>query len=179
MVSEAERRAMGRGGQRSSWLQRLALLIVAIALLIACSRPFRVGDYVLVEWGEEGHLYPAFIIQKKGPTRFRVHYEGYPARWDEDVTLERIKELIQGQAPSPPPPRHVQIATGLDKKTQGEVAPMSRYKVEDRIRVRWRGSIYRATVIEVVSVEKIKIRYDGHEAAWDEVIDVSRIATGP
>ena len=56
---------------------------------------------------------------------------------------------------------------------------MSRYKVDDRLRVRWRGSIYRATVLEIMSAEKLKVRYDGHEAAWDEVIDVSRIATGP
>lgn len=162
---------------RRGWLMGNASL--AVLFVTGCSRPFRVGDYVLVEWGEEGLLYPAYILQKKSSARFRVHYEGYPSRWDEDVTLERIKGLVQGQAPAPPPPHHVQIVSGLDKNKTGPAAPMSRYKPEDRIRVRWRGSIYRATVLEVVSAEKLKVRYDGHEAAWDEVIDVTRIATGP
>ena len=148
-------------------------------VVTACARPFRVGDYVLVDWGDEGLLYPAYILQKKSNTRFRVHYEGYPARFDEDVTLERIKGLVHGPPPSPPPPRHVQILSGLDKAKADPSAPMSRYKVDDRVRVRWRGSIYRATVVEVVSPERLKVHYEGHESAWDEVIDITRIATGP
>jgi len=163
---------------RRRWLMGSALAVAGLGSA-SCTRPYRVGDYVLVEWGDDGMLYPAYVLQKKGNGRFRVHYEGYPARWDEDVTLERVKGLVHGQPPSPPPPRHVQVVRGLDKDKPGTAAPMSRYKVDDRLRVRWRGSIYRATVLEIMSAEKLKVRYDGHEAAWDEVIDVSRIATGP
>ncbi len=163
-----------RGSSRRRWLMAVSVLTLAVA----CSRPLRVGDHVLVEWGDEGLLYPAYIVQKKG-ARFRVHYEGYPARWDEDVTLERVQGLVEGPAPSPPPPRHVQLISGLDKHKEERATPLSRYKVDDRIRVRWRGSVYRSTVLAVISAEKLQVRYDGHEAAWDEIIDVSRIVTSP
>ena len=148
-------------------------------LFVACTRPYRVGDFVLVEWGDEKLLYPAYIIAKKGNSRFRVHFDGYPARWDEAVTLDRIQGLVSGQPVQPPPPRHVQIATGVDKEKAADSTPLGRYKVDDRIRVKWRGSVYRAVVLEVVGAEKLKIHYDGHESAWDEVIHVSRIVTTP
>ncbi|HSC89239.1 MAG TPA: Tudor-knot domain-containing protein [Polyangiaceae bacterium] len=165
------------GGARLS--RRACASFVLLALLgTGCNRPYRVGDHVLVEWGDEQLLYPAYVIQKKG-TRFRVHYDGYPARWDEDVTLERIQGLVMGPVNAPPPPRHVRLISGLDAKKREPAAPMSRYKVDDRIRVRWRGSIYRATVLQVISAEKLQVRYEGHESAWDEVIDVNRIVTSP
>lgn len=159
-------------------LPRRHFLVLGLlsGLLGACSRPYRVGDYVLVEWGEEKLLYPAYITQKKSQSRFRVHFEGYPVRWDEDVTIDRIKGLVQGKVTPPPVPRHVRLATGMDKEL-GERAVLSRYKEGDRLRVRFRGSIYRAIVLEVISADELKIRYEGHEAAWDEVIHVSRIVT--
>src|SRR5690606_11479143 len=57
----------------------------------ACARAYQVGDHVLVEWGDEGHVYPGFIVKQKSASVFRVHFEGYPARWDEDVSLPRIR----------------------------------------------------------------------------------------
>jgi hypothetical protein len=155
---------------------RVASLVVVLFLL-GCSRPYRVGDYVLVEWGDENHLYPAYVVQKKGTTRFRVHFDGYPARFDEDVTLDRVKGLVQGTPSAPPPPHHVRIATGLDKKTT-ETPTLSHYKVGDHLKVRFRGSIYRATVLKVLSSDRLEIHYDGHESVWDEVISADRIAPG-
>lgn len=158
------------------WRATLALL--ALVVLAACSREYRVGDHVLVEWGKEGHVYPAYIIQKKEGSRFRVHYEGYPSRWDEDVALPRIVGRVTGPVNPPPPPKRVRLAQGLDQD-KDEDAPVSRYKEGDHIRVKWRGSVYRATVLEVVNPGEFKVHYDGHEEAWDEVIPVSRIVTSP
>ena len=64
-----------------------ALLVLGIP---GCARPYRIGDYVLVEWGEEGRVYPAYVLALKGNGRYRVHFDGYPARFDEDVTLETL-----------------------------------------------------------------------------------------
>src|SRR5690606_27701372 len=88
-------------------LARVCLLGALLLLVTGCKRPYRIGEYVWVEW-EEGAYYPAYIIQKKGPTRYRVHFEGYESRWDEDVTLDRIRGRIDGPVTPPPPPKKVQ-----------------------------------------------------------------------
>ncbi len=134
---------------------------------------------MLVEWGREGHIYPAFIIQRKGTSTYRVHFDGYPARWDEDVPLPRIKGRVTGPVTQPPPPKHVRIAQGLDLKKEGESSQLGRYKEGDRVRVTWRGSVYWALVTEVKSPTEFKVHYEGHEDAWDEVVTVSRIVTTP
>jgi hypothetical protein len=164
----------------ASWLLRKlgAHLLLVIALFVAgaaCSRPYRVGDRVLVEWGEEKLLYPAFIIEEKGKSQYRVHYEGYPSRWDETVGLPRVKGVASGDITPPPPPLKVLVARGLKTRKKGEKAPMSQFKEGDRVRVRWRESIYRAQVLEVVSASSLEVHYEGHESAWDEIVPVSRI----
>ena len=89
------------------------VLVLVAAGVGACSRPYRIGDKVLVEWGEERLLYPAFIIEIKGKSRYRVHYDGYPSRWDEDVELPRIQGHVTSDVPPPPPPLKVRVARGL------------------------------------------------------------------
>jgi hypothetical protein len=154
---------------------RRALLILALGLATGCSRPYQVGDYVLVEWGEDKLLYPAYIIEKKSKSRFKVHYEGYPTRWDETVQLPRIKNRVEGKVTHPPPPLKVRVAQGLKPEKKGAKVPVSQFKEGDRVKVKWRESVYRATVIEVVSANQLKVHYEGHESAWDEVVPVSRI----
>lgn len=162
---------------RRSCLGGGALLVAALALP-ACSRPYRVGDYVLVEWGDENQFYPAYIIEKRSKTRFRVHYDGYPSRWDEEIGLPRIQGYVEGEPPHPPPPKRVRLARGLKPKKEGET-PVSPFKEGDKVRVRWRESTYRATVLEIVSANELLIHYDGHESAWDEVIETSRVVSTP
>lgn len=152
-----------------------ALVLLALSgTLVSCARPYRVGDYVLVEWGEENLQYPAYIIEKRSRTHFRVHYEGYPSRWDEVVALPRIKGRVEGEVIHPPPPKRVRLARGLDPNNNGD-SPVSPFKEGDKVRVKWRESDYRATVLEIVSSQELLVHYDGHENAWDEVIPVSRI----
>jgi hypothetical protein len=47
--------------------------------------------------------------------------------------------------------------------------------VGDRVRVRWRQSIYPATVTEVRAADAVVVHYHGHEDVWDEVISIDRI----
>lgn len=155
--------------------RRPLLFLPLLCVFPACKRPYQVGDYVLVEWGEDKLLYPAFITEVKSPSRFRVHYEGYPTRWDEIVSLPRIKRRVTGKVTPPPPPLKVRLAQGIKPTKNGETAPVSQFKEGDRVKVKWRESIYRATVIEVVSATEVKVHYEGHESAWDEVVPVTRI----
>ncbi len=154
---------------------RVLLLIALLPLVVACQEPYRVGEHVWVEW--EGREYPAYLLEKRGRSRFRVHYDGYDSRWDEDVTLDRIKRRVKGPVTPPPPPDKVARASGVTPKAAGSAGAPSPYKPMDKLRVRWRGSVYSATVIAVVSSDKLLVHYDGHESAWDETIGVDRIVT--
>ena len=157
-------------------ISRRKLLFGAVAfVVVSCTKPYQIGDYVLVEWGEDKLLYPAYIVEKRGKSQFRVHYEGYASRWDEVVPLPRIKGRVMGKGTPPPPPRKVRVAHGLAAEEKGANAPVSQFKVGDRVMVKWRESTYRANVIEIVSTSELKVHYEGHETAWDEIIPVSRI----
>lgn len=155
-----------------------ALLVVVVAfLLAACKRPYRVGDHVLVEW-EDGSskLYPGYIVERVSETRYRVHFDGYDARFDEDVSVDRIRGHVTGPVMVPPPPKHVARVVGLPREPDaGAALVVNPYKAGDRLRVRWRGSVYSAVVLEVVAKDRVLIRYEGHESAWDEVVSLDRI----
>jgi hypothetical protein len=120
-------------------------LIVALGLfaVTSCRDQYRIGDYVWVEW--DGRDYPAYVVDRKDKARFRVHFDGYESRWDEDVTLERIKGRVEGPVSAPPPPDKVARAMGMGPKPSASARALSSFIVGDRLRVRWRGSLYAAT----------------------------------
>lgn len=161
----------------------LALTSSLVSPLVACEEPYRIGEFVLVEWEEGSPPYPAYITEKRGKARFRVHYDGYASRWDEEVTLERIKGRVPEHYVRPPPPKKVRIARG-DRAAKGKgakpgasAAPVGQYKAGDRVKVKWRGSVYSATILNVVATDQYRVHYDGHESAWDEVVKVTRIVS--
>lgn len=157
------------------WLLALAIYVCG------CEQPYRIGEFVLVEWEEGQPPYPAYIIGTRG-VRYRVHYDGYATRWDEEVTLDRIKGRVEGHVLRPPPPKKVQRAqggapSGGHAKGSASAMPAGQYQVGDRVKVRWRGTVYAATVLEVHGPDKYLIHYDGHESAWDEVVSGNRIVS--
>ena len=154
-----------------------AWLVVALALLLAgCRKPYRVGEYVWVEW-EEGRDYPAYIVERRGKRRFRVHFEGYDARCDETVVLDRIKGRVEGTVIHPPPPTEGPCRQTASAQASGSAVPVSPYRVGDRVRVRWRGSTYSATIVGVVDADRYLIHYDGHENAFDETVTLDRVVS--
>jgi len=168
------------------WRWLVAASLTLLLLSLACEEPYRIGEYVLVEWEKGRPAYPAYIVGQNGPASYRVHYDGYGSRWDEDVTLDRIKGRVKGHVLRPPPPKKVQQAQGRQpakKKSDAggkgstSASPVSQYQVGDRIKVRWRGTVYSATVLGVVGQDKYLIHYDGHESVWDETVGVNRIVS--
>ncbi len=145
----------------------------AALVMVACNEPYRVGEYVLVDW--DGKSYPAYLIERKGESRFRVHYDGYDSRWDEDVTLDRIKGRVNGPVTPPPPPEKVARAAGITPASSGSATTVATFKVGDRVKVLWRGSIYPASIVGVVAPDKFLVHYEGHESAWDETVEIDRI----
>ncbi len=153
-------------------------LLLALAGLPGCKKPYRVGEHVLVEWEKEQPPYPAYITERTGSGRYRVHFDGYDSRWDEDVSFDRILGRVEGEAVAPPPPPKVARAAGVSapkaSSSAGDIA-VSPYREGDRVRVSWRGSVYSAQVTKVVAKDKFEVHYEGHEAAWDEVVGIDRI----
>lgn len=154
-------------------LRVAGLALCASILLAGCRDDYRIGDYVWVDW--EGRDYPAYIIDRKDKSHFRVHFDGYESRWDEDVTLERVKGRVEGQATVPPPPDKVARAMGIDPKPSGSAGAPSSYSVGDRLRVRWRGSLYGATVQSLPGPGKLLVHYEGYGTEWDEVVGEDRV----
>ena len=142
-------------------------LAVLCVLLGGCRRPYRVGDHILVEWRGADH--PAVIVAIEGPSRFRVHYDGYGDDWDESITTVRIQARLgpvasaAGLVPTPYP------------RASGSAQPPSVYKVGERVRVEWHGSIYPARITVVLGGDRYRVHYDGYGDEWDENIGLNRI----
>ena len=77
----------------------------------------------------------------------------------------------------PPPPAKVARAAGIAPSPSGSAAAQAPYRIGDRIRVKWRGSVYNASITGVVASDRFLVHYDGHENAWDEVIHIDRIVS--
>lgn len=155
---------------------RVVIVGVTLLLLVACSRGYRVGERVVVEAG--GEEYAAFITEMTGRARYRVHYQGYDERWDEVVTADRIRGKLGPDDAAPEPTRapHAPQASG-QKTSQHKARAPRPYAVGDKLRVTWRGAKYSVTVLQVISVDELLVRYDGYEAAWDEVVTTDRIVS--
>lgn len=155
------------------WLSRssLGVSMVLLSALMSftsagCKRRYEVGEKVLVEW--EKNTYPAVILETNGPTKIKVHYEGYDPIWDEVVTRERIKGFNDGNAPHPEPPPKVR-AKAL------QAAQTNVHKIGDRVRVEWHGSMYPAVIVGIVGQERYRIHFEGYGDEWDDTVGLNRI----
>jgi hypothetical protein len=158
---------------------RLSLAVLAVAgglSATGCKKPYRVGDHVLVEWEEGKAPYPAYVLEVNGKSRYRVHFEGYDARWDEDIGIDRIVGRVEGPVAPLPPPDKVTRAAGAPAGS-AKATGAHGYQPGDRIRVTWRGSVYAAVVIGIEGKDRLLVHYEGHENAWDEVVSLDRIVS--
>jgi hypothetical protein len=143
-------------------------------LVSSCRRAHQVGDHVLVSW--RGGDYPAVIVGVEGPSKFRVHYDGFSEDWDEVIPATRI-QIRLSTAPGPAPPGAPPTRTRSKTSPSGSVAPSlpSVYRLGDRVRVEWHGSIYPATIVTVLGDDRYRVHYESYGSEWDEDIDFGRI----
>jgi hypothetical protein len=141
---------------------------------LACRETLRIGDHVLVEY--DGRTCPGYVIDKRSETRLRIHFdfEGYD--WKDEVSADRVLSRVSEPVQGCPLPERVRTSLGLaaNPKTDARASP---YKIGDRVRVRWRESVYPATITEVRATDTVVVHYLGHEDVWDEAIHVDRIET--
>ena len=151
-----------------------ATLTIGVYLLAlsGCKKPFRVGEYVLVDW-EENRPFAAYITEKTGSTRYRVHFDGYDC--DQEVSLDRIKGRVDGPVPPPSPGKLPCAHAGPAPSGSGPAVTPAPFKPNDHVRVTWRGTIYSATVLQVIAKDRFLVHYEGLESAWDETVSLERI----
>jgi len=152
---------------------RVMGLCCVIAAACACSRRVRIGEHVWVLQDESPVR--AFVVERTGDARVRVQFEGCDSTWQKEITIDRITGRVSdsesARAPSHPacaPPS----AASKGGPTAGPAAPV---KVGDRVRVKWRGSTYNASVSGITAPDRVLVHYEGFESAWDEVVPIDRI----
>jgi hypothetical protein len=150
----------------------LGLLVAAFVLGTACNKPHRIGEHVWVEW--DGQRYRAFVVDRSGVARLRVQFEGCDSHWQRDVALDKILGRLDEAEEARAPATVACSPIGAAAKG-GPTGVATPYKAGDRIRVRWRGSVYTATVAGAIAPDRFLVHYEGHEAAWDEVVPLERV----
>ena len=124
------------------------------------------GDKVLVEW--EKNVYPAVIIESPTPGKLKVHYEGYDAIWDEVIARDRVKGPAEGNIVHPEPPAKVRAKAIAAAQTNV-------YKISDRVRVEWHGTMYPAIIVGIVGQERYRVHFEGYGDEWDDTVGLARI----
>jgi len=142
------------------------LIICLVLALPGCSRPYDLGDHVLVQW--EGDIYPAMIIDVPGPGKVRVHYDGYDEMWDETIPRSRLKGRVEGTVTIPDPPEKV-------RRTAVEASKTNQFKIGDRVKAHWHNHYYSAVIVGIVGPERYRIHYEGYGNEWDENVGRERI----
>lgn len=62
---------------------------------------YKVGDKITVLW--KGSPYPCTVLAVQPNDKYKIHYTGYGAEWDESVGLDRIVGAKTGVAPTAKP----------------------------------------------------------------------------
>jgi len=145
---------------------RQLLIVLLLLFVLACTRSYRVGDEVMVEW--DGKDYPAVILAAEGPTKFKVHYADYDDVWDEVVPKTRIKSFRTGSEIRPEPPVKV-------RQKAVEAAQTNTYRVGDHVRVEWKDRFYPAQIVDVVGKERYRVHFEGYGTEWDEIVGLHRV----
>jgi hypothetical protein len=161
-------------GRSASSIGRALGSFALIALLAGCRRAHQVGDHVLVDW--RGGDYPAVVVAIEGPSRFRVHYDGYSDDWDEVVPGTRLRGRIPpSTAPVPATATKVRSRPGPSASGAPSSSPAVGFRAGERVRVEWHGSIYLATILEVLGPDRYRVHYDGFGNEWDENVGLNRL----
>jgi hypothetical protein len=160
--------------RRVGWLKCALAWLALCVVLIGCRRAHQVGDHVMVDW--RGGDYPAVIVAIEGPSRFRVHYDGYSDDWNEVVPGTRVHGRIPPSAvPAQATTAKVRPRPGPSASSAPSASPAVGFRVGERVRVEWHGAIYSATILAEVGPDNYRVHYEGHGAEWDENVGLNRI----
>lgn len=158
---------------RTSSPKWVTLICLSLAFGSSCSRRLRIGEHVWVL--NDDVPVRAFIVERTGEARVRVQFEGCDSTWQKEITTDRITGRVSDAEANRPPARPACAPTSNARRGESTAGVSAPVKVGDRVRVRWRGSIYNASVTGITAPDKVLVHYEGLENAWDEVVPIDRI----
>jgi len=123
-----------------------AFVLLVLVCSVALAAQYKVGQVIQVKWHD--NWWPATILEVNG-SKYKIHYTGWGAEWDETVALDRMRDPFA-----------------------------IKYKGNQKVQVEWKGKWYAATILQVgtgAQANKYKIHYDGWGAEWDEWVGPERI----
>ena len=161
---------------------------------------FSPGTQVYVEWN--GGWWDARVLKVLGSDRWRIRYDGWSSRWDEDVGRGRIATRTK-----PPPGRYagrnglglglrgtvlVVIALvlfaalvamyaggsailGAGAEQSAAVGSVTELSVGQAVWIQWNGSWYAGSVLRVDPDGTALVHYDGYSDSFDESVTADRL----
>lgn len=181
-----------------SWIRpvpsTVALLLVGFSCLTGCKKAenkpeappaaatpamqFAVGDKVDVKWNAS--WWKAEVLAVNSP-KYRVHYVGWSASWDEDVTTDRVRPPTdtastgtEQTTAAATTAAATTAAPSANAKAAPSAAATSAFKVGDKVDVNWNGQWWQGQVL-TVSGSQYKVHYLGWAASWDETVSAARV----
>jgi hypothetical protein len=143
------------------------------------------GQSVEVEW--QGSWYAATILGQEPNGLFRIHYDGWSDEWDEAVDASRVRapgDGTDGQLVTPDV--FASHPGAADDNSGTTVDPGGWTPTPDTdlppglaIHVEWRGSWYRAEIVNAPPYgETCRVHYTNWDAEWDEDVPRERVRVG-
>lgn len=162
---------------------------------------FSAGTPVYVEWN--GGWWDARVLKVLRSDRWRIRYDGWSSRWDEDVGRDRIATRTK-----PPPGRYagrnglglglrgtVLVAVGLvlvaalvafyslsggatlgaSPEESAAVGSVTELSAGQAVWIQWNGSWYAGSVLRVDPDGTALVRYDGYSDSFDESVTPDRL----
>jgi hypothetical protein len=160
-------------GRKAIFPHRAFVWLALCALAVGCRRAHQVGDHVTIDW--RGGEYAAVIVAIEGPSRFRVHYDGFSDDWDEVVPGTRVRGRIPPSSVPAPAAAKARNRPGPSASGAPSASPAVGYRVGERVRVEWHGAVYSATIVAEAGPDHYRVRYDGYGPEWDENVSLNRI----
>jgi hypothetical protein len=148
----------------------------------AADSGLKAGDAVRVEWG--GTWWPAEVVAVRKDGKVKIHYTGWSSDWDEVVPPGRVRTGPAGpdevSAPlcaakgamdsGAPPADSLQVHLTTTPVTEHTIL-----RVGDAVHADYQGTWWPAEVISLESDGRLRIRYPGWDASWDEIIPRDRL----
>ncbi len=107
------------------------------------------GTQVTIARG--GQWVPATIVKQTGATKARIHYDGMPAEWDEEVTFDRLR-------------------------SRPNAAPAVAFKPGEILIVRSQNRLFVAEMVQQVDPQNIRVHYAGYGPEVAENVSLDRAA---
>ncbi len=158
------------------------------------------GAEIWIEWG--GRWWRGRVLHSLGGGRYRIHYHGWSARWDEDVMLARI---APGDRPPPGPVAAattggtmilvvlaivVVVAAGAiamslqwtassgPPASARAITSIADAPIGEPVWVEWNGSWYEGTVLSVSPTSgEVRVHYLRYSDGDDEDVTLDRLRT--